>query len=222
MAKKKRRAAAAGGRNKPRRLVCVVEGHGEVQAIPCLCSKLRDYFEAWSWVVDKEPIRHPRSQLVDERLPSPNRPARNDGIERALKLAMSRPADAVVVLCDADDDCPAVWGTSAGQLISARCPGGAVMVVREFEAWLLCSQIASKTLGRTPIDQIRDARGRLKGFIPEYKPTVHQLTLTRQLDIPTVWGLSDSFDKFARTLATVFGVKGIMRPLPLPLVPEEW
>lgn len=211
-----RRRGSGGTKGAARRLVCVVEGHGEVEAIPCLCSKIRDHLEAWSWFVDDKPIRQPRSKMVDESSASPMRTPNRSGIERALLLAAARPADAVVLLCDSDDDCPAEWGPAASSIVAANQRGGAVMIVREFEAWLLYSRLGAAALGSRPVDSIRDARGQLKAIVPGYKPTVHQLTLTRQIDVATVWGLSDSFDKLVRTLAKIFEVDGITRPLPLP------
>ncbi|MCC6527288.1 MAG: DUF4276 family protein [Polyangiaceae bacterium] len=197
----RRRSARGPGQ----RLVCVVEGHGEVEAVPALCSRIRDFLEAWTWFVDPDPVRQPRSRLVDQGVPSPRRPAPGDGLRRAVELAAVR-ADAVLVLCDADDDCPAVWGPSATAVVTARCSGGAVMVVREYEAWLLHSKIGATDARGRPVDSIRDARGALRSLIPGYKSTTHQAHLTRRIPIEGLRASSASFDKLVRTLARIFGV----------------
>lgn len=221
MRKHKHSRVVGDAENPSRRLVCIVEGHGEVEALPCLCSRVRDYFEAWSWVVDPQPIRQPRAKLVDEKGPPPNRCAHREGLERAMRLAAARPADAVLVICDSDDDCAAAWGASATAILKTRCRGGAVMVVREFEVWLLCSRPNAAVVGGRALDSVRDAKGRLRRIVPGYKPTVHQLQLARTLDIPTVWGMSDSFDKLMRTLAEIFQVEGVTRPLAIDQTLQE-
>lgn len=188
-----------------KRLVCVVEGHGEVEAVPALCAKVRDYLSAWLWIVDPSPVRQPRSCLVDQSVRSPHRRA-SERLGRAVELALTRPADAVLILCDADDDCAATWGPSAESVVSARVAAAAVMVVREYEAWLLASVHKESVLGGRAIEDIRDAKRRLGVVRAGYKPTVHQLELTQEVDVPLLRGLSASFDKLVRSLVQVFDV----------------
>ena len=195
------------------RLVCVVEGKGEVQAIPCLCTKVRDYFSVNDWFVDPNPIRFGRGLLVDETSRSPNRGPRTWELQRAVNLALRRPATAVMVVCDADDDCPKAWGPGAAAVVNGMVRGGAVMAVREYECWLLTSLVRSSHTSGRRIEDIRGAKEHLRSMQPGYKPALHQLKLTRALDVATVWALSDSFDKFVRTLAGIFGVSTFTRPL---------
>jgi hypothetical protein len=191
-----------------RRLVCVVEGKGEVEAMPNLCTRVRDYLEAWDWFVDPQPVRQPRGMLVDERALSPSRPCRADGAARAIRLALGRPADGILLTCDADDDCPAVWGPSASAVIAPLTRGDAVMVVREYEAWLLYAfgdaELAG--VGITDPERIRGAKEKLRKLVPGYKPTTHQLEITRKLDLERLRRVSDSFDKLVRSLAAIFGI----------------
>jgi hypothetical protein len=196
----------------PRRLVCVVEGQGEVEALPCLCSRIRDHLGVDDWFVDPQPIRMPRNKLVTSGKGAAGLAAK-DGIRRAVTLASRRPADAVFILCDADDDCPATWGPQASEIIQSTIPGGAVMAVREYEAWLLAAMTATATIGTTPIDQIRGAKERLAKLHPGYKPTLHQLKLTQGLNLESVQALSTSFDKLIRTLAKIFGTSSPVRRL---------
>lgn len=191
-----------------KRLVCIVEGQGEVVAVPNLCARIIQYLRVEQWIVDPMPIRQPRARLVDERTKSPRRPCNTDGIRRAVALAHARPADAVLVLCDADDDCPAVWAPDALKLLTAPVPGAAVMAQREYEAWLLASYPEEQWKAEKVRDpeRIRDAKGELRKLIPGYLPTVHQLAATRRLDIPRVRARSDSFDKLVRSLGSLCGV----------------
>ncbi len=185
-----------------KRLVCIVEGQGEVAAIPSLCARILLYLGAERWIVDPDPIRQPRSRLVDEKARSPRRPCNEDGIRRAIAMARARPADAVLVLCDADADCAAIWGPDAQKHLVTPVRGAAVMAQREYEAWLLASYTDEQRAAAKVRDPelIRDAKGELRKLIPGYLPTVHQLAVTRKLDISRVRARSDSFDKLVRAL----------------------
>jgi|JI10StandDraft_1071094.scaffolds.fasta_scaffold164967_3 hypothetical protein len=205
-----------------RRLVCVIEGHGERESVPVLCNRVIRGLLGVSgdWFVDEEPIRQPRSKLVDESVKSPKRPCHADGIRRALAIAAARSPDGVLVLCDVDDDCPATWGPSVPRVTTAS--GGAiavaaVMASREYESWLLWgASLAERTRAKAvdPERSPRDAKKALRVLVPEYTPTTHQLEQTRALDLQLVWALSDSFDKFVRSIATVIQVTTPVRPKP--------
>jgi hypothetical protein len=190
-----------------KRLVCIVEGQGEVAAIPSLCVRILAHVGAKGWIVDKAPIRQPRSRLVDERVKSPHRPCHAEGMHRAVAMARARPADAVLVLCDADDDCPAIWGPDALKYLVAPAPGVAVMAQREYEAWLLLNYTDEQLRAakvRNP-EQVRNAKDELRKLIPGYLPTVHQMEVTRRLDIPNLRTRSDSFDKLVRAIGSLCG-----------------
>lgn len=195
------------------RLVCIVEGKGEVAAVPSLCARILGELSVWDWFVDQVPIRQSRGHLVDERVRSSLRPARDGDFDRAIQLALrSRRADAVLVLCDSDDDCPAVWGPSAMQKLSAVCRGAAVMVQREYESWLLHGIPSFEALDAASIERRRDAKALLSRHRPGYLPTAHQLTLTREIDIRRCWARSDSFDKLVRSIAGIAGASVPARP----------
>jgi hypothetical protein len=190
-----------------KRLVCVVEGQGEVAALPALCARVLLHLGAQGWIVDRDPIRQPRSRLVNEREKSPRRPCLTDGIRRAAMLARARPADAILLLCDADDDCPAVWGPSARHAVAPLLPGAAVMAVREYDAWLLLSHTDAELHGagvRDP-ERTRNAKEEMRKLIPGYKPSVHQLDATRRIDVGALRARSESFDKLVRDLAELCG-----------------
>lgn len=190
-----------------KRLVCIVEGRGEVVAIPNLCARILKHVGSAGWVVDNDPIRQPRSSLVDESSASPNRPPTSKDLPRALELAVRRPADAVLVLCDSDDDCAAFWGPLASTAVSSRIVGAGVMAVREYEGWLLHNQNPEelrKFTKKSP-EEIRGAKGYMGKFVPGYKPTTHQLQQTRLIDIDLVASKSQSFYKFVRAVASICG-----------------
>jgi len=83
------------------------------------------------------------------------------------------------------------------------------MSVREYEAWLLWSfserdRFNARIL-RCP-ETIRDAKGAISRLFHGYLPAVHQLQLTRKIDVGQVRKDSDSFDKLVRGVAQLCGV----------------
>lgn len=188
-----------------KRLVCVVEGKGEVAAVPRLCARILEYLKIADWYVDEDPIRQPRGQLVDMKGTSERRKCLARGVDRAVGLAMKRKPQAVLVLCDSDDACAAVWGPDAAAVVSARVVGGAVMAVREYEAWLLGGRSVAdlERLRLKNPEAVRDAKGRLARLVPGYLPTTHQLDQTRTLDIAVARERCPSFDKLVRQIEAV-------------------
>ncbi len=205
-----------------KRLTCIGEGHGERLALPQLCHSIRKYLGAENWSIDPEIVRINRSDFVAPRLHRRAPTVCNRrGLERAVALARRRPkpADAVLVLCDADDDCVAEWVKSVHNLPWREIPVIPVMAMREFEAWLLWNQdmAALREIGVDDPEAKRDAKGALKGLIPGYAPTTHQLEHVKRLDVAHVRARSRSFDKLVRELAQVFAVTPPPRPAVAPM-----
>lgn len=109
----------------------IVEGHGDVAAVPVLLRRLVEEAQTWSVRIGT-PIRRPRSQLSDEA-----------GVKRAVRLACVQPnCSAVLMLFDGDDECPAAVGPTVKRWaaeVAAGLPCGVVMAQREYEAWFLAA-----------------------------------------------------------------------------------
>jgi len=204
-----------------RRLVCVIEGHGELEAVPVLCNRvMRSLLQVDDWFVDEEPVRQPRSKLVDQSAPSPRRGVHPLGMNRALALAAARtPTPAgILVLRDADDDCPAAWGPAVPLTVErggASVGVHAVMASREFESWLLWGFPAGdrdRVKASDPERSPRDAKKALQRLVAGYTPTTHQLAETRRMNLAAAWAASDSFDKLVRSVAALIGKRPPERP----------
>ena len=77
----------------------IVEGHGDVTAVPVLLRRFVAEAQAWPVRIGR-PIRQPRNQLVVEA-----------GVKRAVRLACVQPdCGAVLMLFDGNSDCPAELG----------------------------------------------------------------------------------------------------------------
>jgi hypothetical protein len=189
-------------------LTCIVEGKGDVAAFPNLCARLLKSLERNNWSVDKDPVRRPRGTLVDERIKSPRRPCHEAGVVKALQLAIHRRADAALVVCDADDDCAVFWAQDLARIVrkaAISLPVEAVMVVREYESWILANQSDDRLaeVGVINPEGVRGAKERLSKLVPGYLPTTHQLTMTRSLDLDFVASRSRSFRKLRDSVAKV-------------------
>lgn len=184
-------------------LVPVVEGQGEVQALPVLLRRLVTAIDPQTAVTVAKPLRVSRGSLL-----------KVGELERYVELA-ARSAEGegrVLVLVDADDDCAAELGPQLLARAQERRPGhpiSVVVAVKEFEAWFLAA--AASLAGRrglppdlTPPPQpegIRDAKGWLQGQRIDglaYSPTVDQPALAATLDLDLARANSPSFDKLWR------------------------
>lgn len=183
-------------------IASIVEGDGEVRALPKLLFRLAKQFSVLDLRVPP-PMRVPRGRLVAA-----------GGIERAVSAAAQRvvTAGGVLVLLDADDDCPAKLGPVLLTRAQSARPDVLVSVVLanpEFETWFLAA--AASLAGShgfpvglsAPVDseRIRGAKewlGKHRTGGRPYKPTVDQAPLVSAFDMEHARSGSPSFDKFCR------------------------
>lgn len=184
------------------RVAPIVEGHGEVDAVPELIRRIAEHSAPGTPLQVLPAIRVSRNRVVKPNV-----------LERYVDLAArkSMPDGRILLLLDADRDCPMqlastllsrARGARSDRLISV------VIAKAEFESWFLASagSIAGvrgiSTGCKAPRDPevIRDAKGWLtRQMAPgrRYSPTVDQLDLTRCFDIDAARA-APSFDKFWR------------------------
>lgn len=195
--------SASGG--KPT-IASVVEGEGELSALPILLRRLLHTSEVWNADI-LPPFHVDRGRLV-----------RQGGIESAVDAQARRvPAGqpgGVLVLIDADDDCPAQLGPELLRRAEEARPDRRVAVVlanREFEAWFLAA--APSLGGRAGLadgldapanhETLRDCKGWLTHHRVDgsrYRPRVDQPRLADAMDLDQARSRSDSFDKFCRDI----------------------
>jgi hypothetical protein len=190
-------------------LGCIVEGHGEEQAVRILVQRLQQVLNPDLYLAVPLLLRTPRQKLV-----------KPGELERAVEFVARRLAlpRAILVLLDADDDCPAELGPQLmGRVGRARSdvPTGIVLAKREYEAWFLA---AIESLGghcgvpqdakavSTP-ESVRDAKNALTRHMAgshAYSPVPDQPALTAVFDMQLARQRSDSFDKCWREVERLF------------------
>lgn len=112
----------------------IVEGDGEVAALPVLLRRLTQWRGSADHVDVLTPIRVYKDRFL-------NRP---EEFSRHLKLAAAKCGNAgwILILFDADDDCPAEKGAAVLAQAQAIIPHRRIAVVlanREYEAWFIAA-----------------------------------------------------------------------------------
>lgn len=183
----------------PVTIASVVEGDGEVPALPKILHRIAKDLGVVGLKTPK-PRRETRGRIT--------RAGGIEGLAEAASLWV--PGDGgVLVLIDADDDCPADLGPRLLERARAARSDKRITVVlanREFEAWYMAA--AASLAGKygfpenlkAPGDpeKPRDCKGWLKHARGSYEPPVDQAPIASIFDMKMARERSDSFDKFYR------------------------
>ena len=199
----------------------IVEGHGEVSSVPILLRRLRDEAQAWG-VEIAAPHRCPRSRLVNR-----------DTLQNAIRVAaLAQDCGGILVLFDADDDCPMELAPALERWARAAAgatPCSIVMANREYEAWFLASigslrghvGVREDAASFPEAESPRDAKGRLKRQMlsGRYSPAADQAALTARFDLASAWRSCRSFRKLVSSAGALFHAA---RARPEVWPPEDW
>lgn len=185
-----------------RKIVPIVEGDGEVRAVPNLLNRLLQSHQRYDLQIAPPKNAHGKGNLTCAR-----------GIERFLELAYREPGCAgVVVLLDADDECPLELARAlASRARQARFPTVFVVPCPMYETWFLaCAEaLGGRDLDGRPglqgnlsapaeVETVSGPKNWLSNQMPagrSYKETEDQLSLTRLLDIQQASARSRSFQR---------------------------
>ena len=196
------------------RIASIVEGDGEVEAVPILLRRFAELSGYPGQVDALRPIRQPASKLLKK-----NKQGRRIELERIVELAIRelRGPGGIFVLLDCEDDCPATLGPDLLKCVRNVRPGFPATVVlayREYESWFLGA--AASLAGRRdlpanllphPAPEIpRDCKGWLSAHMPRgrrYDEITDQPALTHAFDFDAARRTCSSFDKCYRALATL-------------------
>lgn len=196
-------------------IVSVVEGEGELTALPVLLRRLLYREEIWDADV-RRPFLVGRGRLV-----------RQSGLEAAIEVVargLPMPCHGgVLVVIDADDDCPATLGPDLLRRAESVRPGLRVSVVlanREFESWFLAAAPSLGGRAGLPdgleVPEDSETRRDCKGWLShqrsdqgKYRPRADQATLADAFDLELAEKNSRSFRKFCQDVGyLITGTRG--------------
>jgi len=178
----------------------IVEGDGEVAALPVLLRRLGEWRTPGNFTQVLPPIRVHRDRFLN----------RDEEFRRHLLLAAAKCGEDgwILVLLDADDDCPAELGKHILERAQAHVPYRRVSIIlanREYEAWFIAaaeSLDGQRGFSFNPRDVIeaerpRDAKGRMKVRMAggAYRETTDQAAFSARMDLQQAFDHSRSFRK---------------------------
>ncbi len=182
------------------RLLPVVEGHGDVKAVPILLRNMLAHMGAHQVLLERPYRLGDYSSLVANA-------------DRHIPL-IARENCRALWLLDCDDGCPAERVVELRRLATLHAVNARIefsFFVREFETLFLASpEITRDCLGIAPnvhfpenAENIRGAKQWLSRHMPSgsaYKETIHQPILAAQLDVANLAEKSKSFLHLKMTL----------------------
>jgi hypothetical protein len=202
----------------------VVEGHGEVGAVPMLLRRLRDEAQAFAIGVNP-PIRRHRSDFFDEAQ-----------VRKAVRLARKQEhCGAILLLVDGDQDgdCPHDQGPMIrawAQAEAGPTPCAVVLAYREYEAWFLASieslrgrrGIRADATSHPNPEEPRGAKGHLEARMEpgrSYSETADQPALTDLFDMVPAYRRCRSFRHLVKAFGELVAALGAVTG---PWPPAGW
>jgi hypothetical protein len=199
------------------RIASIVEGHGEVQAVPILLRRLAEAVDPALVLETPRPIRVPREKLK-----------KANELERAVELAARRVEGrgGVLVLIDSEDDCPkdlAPELVARAKSVRKDVPIAVILAKREYEAWFLAAAVslrgkrglAPDLVGPGNPEDVRGAKEwlseRMTSATRSYRETLDQAALTAVFDLREARAAA-SFDKCYRDVAAMLAGLRDTRP----------
>lgn len=188
-------------------IIPIVEGHGEVEAVRVLLSRIWLELLGGSYLHVLKPLRLSRGKIV-----KPEELSRYTELARR-KLANEADYDncCVLLLFDADDDLPCVLAGKVSGSISDHWDGtlfSCVIASKEFETWFVASadQMTDEFLDvDSAMAESAESDGRGKRWVERhslgsYSETADMPRMAMGMDLALVRSRSPSFDKLCREM----------------------
>jgi hypothetical protein len=183
-------------------IASIVEGHGEVQALPILLRRFPVWRISDVQVNVLQPIRVRRDRFLN----------RDDEFRKQLLLAAAKCGEQgwILVVLDADDDCPATLAEQIVRRAREHVPHRRLSVVianREFEAWFLAAArsihgergFAVQEGERIEAESLRNAKGWMREHMQgAYKEVLDQPAFAARIDLQQACNNSRSFRKLCK------------------------
>lgn len=192
------------------RIAALVEGEGDVLAVPKLVHRIAHDIRLNRTVVVQPVIPAPVSRLKKNR-------SLEDEIDNLVRKLRGEGGVLVLLDCDWKNGCPKHDGPAWLQRAQAARPGIPIRLVlahKEFETWFLAAAESLRGVCGLPDnleapedpERIRGAKEWLKHNMPQhtpYSPVPDQATLTSAFDMTIARRRSDSFDKCYREISAM-------------------
>jgi hypothetical protein len=203
------------------KIISIVEGDGDKQAVPLL---LRRLLETFHQRFDVEPSAKNANGSLNL--------LKQGGIEKFLAYCVKDSADAVLILIDADGDC-AIQRAAAlavrAEKMNLRIPVAIVCAKCEYEAWFLTSlavlvekgKLKPETTYEGDVEALRDVKKWLSAHMKPgsaYKETINQAAWTTYIDFTLAHQRSRSFRRLENALKQLLDAmdEGIVIVTPSP------
>lgn len=188
-------------------IAAIVEGDGEVSALPILLRRLAAELEPATLVNPLPPIRVRRDRFLNKE----------EEFRRQLLLAAAKSGEQgwILIVLDADDDCPKTLGVNIYRRAQQHIPHRKVSVVlanREFEAWFMAAATSLngvRGFSVAPQEKIeaetpRNAKGWMREHMQSgnYSEIRDQPAFTAKFDIQQALHNSRSFRKLCKEWLT--------------------
>lgn len=169
-------------------IVPIVEGYGEVEALPLLIRRIFGEFHPGMSPVVNPPSRVKVGSFLHD----------HDYFKKYIELAAAKAAQGdgmVLIFLDCEDDCPATLGArllADAQAVRADIKCAVALAHREYETWFLaaadslrgCAGLPPQLNPPSNPEAIRGAKEWLGRHMPvPYDPIIHQAKLTAHFDL---------------------------------------
>lgn len=198
-----------------RHIVPIVEGHGEEASIRPLLTRAAHEILGRPGLQVVRPIRRPRSTLLR---PNELERAAELAVLKGVQVAGARERIGLLVLLDADEDCPAILAPELLQrlrMAQGDIASAVVLANVEFETWFAASAESLGAHLTMPIpdqhmvdpETARRGKGWIQAHFTQgrYSETVDQPRMTMAMDLAVCRHRSPSFDKLCRDLDALAG-----------------
>lgn len=183
------------------RVVALVEGYGDVKAVPNLVSRSASLFATPCEMV--HPIRAGEWKSL----------RREGQLERFLDLAASRAPDLILIILDLEDDCVAQEAAAARARVaiwlgSRSLKVETVFINREYETLFLqepsCFNIPSPQHIPSNPEQVRGAKERIRQITgKKYKETQDQARFTQSLNLTDLFQASRAYRRLCKSVVGI-------------------
>lgn len=187
-----------------RLIVPIVEGHGEVEALPLLIRRIFNEFLPGVNPAINPPNRVKAGSFVND----------NDYFNKYISLAAAKAAQGngmILILLDCEEQCPGNLGPQLlGRAEAARADIACSVILahREYETWFLAAASSLRGVSGLPADLVpppnpESIRGAKEWFgnrmSHPYDPILHQAKFTARFDLNQARTIP-SFDRLVRKL----------------------